>query len=69
MEEVPHSGNRHRAKVANPTGCAGIGHTKAYELVTRPGGIPNVRIGRAIRINRRDLADWLDRQKCQNVND
>ena len=47
----------------------GIGHTKAYELVTRPGGIPNVRIGRAIRINRRELNDWLERQKYQGVND
>ena len=47
----------------------GIGHTKAYELVTRPGGIPNVRIGRAIRINKRELTDWLERQKCQDVND
>lgn len=47
----------------------GIGHTKAYELVTKPGGIPNVRIGRAIRINRRELTDWLERQKYQDVND
>ena len=47
----------------------GIGSTKAYDLVTTPGGIPNVRIGRAIRINRRELADWLDRQKHQDVND
>ena len=47
----------------------GIGHTKAYELLTRPGGIPNVRIGRAIRINRRELDDWLERQKHQDVND
>ena len=47
----------------------GIGHTKAYELVARPGGIPNVRIGRSIRINRRELTDWLERQKYQDVND
>ena len=47
----------------------GIGHTKAYELVTRPGGIPNVRIGRAIRINRRELSDWLERQKYHDLND
>ena len=45
----------------------GIGHTKAYELVTKPGGIPNVRIGRAIRINRRELTDWLERQKHQET--
>jgi excisionase family DNA binding protein len=47
----------------------GIGHTKAYELVTKPGGIPNIRIGKAIRINRRELDDWLERQKYQGVND
>ena len=47
----------------------GIGHTKAYELVTTPGGIPNVRIGRAIRINRRELSAWLEMQKVQDVND
>ena len=47
----------------------GIGSTKAYELLTRPGGIPNVRIGRAIRINRRELTDWLERQKYQDTND
>ena len=47
----------------------GIGSTKAYELVTTPGGIPNVRIGRAIRINRRELTDWLERQKYQDIND
>jgi excisionase family DNA binding protein len=47
----------------------GIGHTKAYELVTTPGGIPNIRIGRAIRVNRRELADWLEQQKYQTIND
>jgi excisionase family DNA binding protein len=47
----------------------GIGHTKAYELLTKPGGIPNIRIGRAIRINRQELDDWLERQKHQDVND
>jgi excisionase family DNA binding protein len=47
----------------------GIGHTKAYELCTTPGGIPNIRIGRAIRINRRELDDWLEQQKYQDVND
>jgi excisionase family DNA binding protein len=47
----------------------GIGSTKAYELVTMPGGIPNVRIGRAIRINKRELTNWLEQQKYQDVND
>ena len=47
-----------------------IGHTKAYELVNKPGGIPNFRIdGRIIRINRRELADWLEQQKYRDIND
>jgi excisionase family DNA binding protein len=47
----------------------GIGHTKAYELVTTPGGIPSVRIGRSIRISQRELTHWLEQQKYQDVND
>lgn len=42
-----------------------IGSTKAYELCTTPGGIPNVRIGRNIRINKQELLDWLEKQKYQ----
>lgn len=39
-----------------------IGATKAYELVSS-GTIPGViKIGRAIRINRRELDDWLKQQ-------
>lgn len=50
-------------------GILGIGHTLAYQLLTMPGGIPNVRIGRAIRINRRELTTWLEQQKYQSGND
>ena len=46
----------------------GIGRTKAYDLVTS-GDLPAVRIGRSIRVDKRDLSDWLGRQKYQNVND
>jgi len=46
----------------------GIGHTKAYSLVAS-GEIPSVKIGRIIRINQRDLSDWLNQQKYQTVND
>ena len=46
-----------------------IKSTKVYELLSTPGGIPNIRIGRAIRINRRELTDWLERQKYQDTND
>ena len=43
----------------------GIGRTKAYELVTT-GELPAVRIGRCIRINRRELDEWLHRQRYLN---
>ena len=46
----------------------GIGRTKAYDLVTS-GDLPAVRIGRIIRVDMRDLTNWLERQKYQNVND
>jgi len=44
----------------------GIGRTKSYELVTT-GELPAVRIGRCIRINHRDLDEWLHRQRYLNV--
>ena len=40
----------------------GIGRTKAYELVTT-GEVPAVRIGRCIRVNRRELDEWLQAQR------
>ena len=40
----------------------GIGKTKAYELVTT-GELPAVRIGRCIRVNRRELDEWLQAQR------
>jgi excisionase family DNA binding protein len=42
-----------------------IGRTKAYDLVTS-GDLPAVRIGRIIRVSKRNLTDWLE-QKYQNV--
>jgi len=39
-----------------------IGRTKAYGLVTT-GELPAVRIGRCIRVNRRELDEWLHRQR------
>ena len=47
----------------------GIGHTKAYELVTTPGGLPSVRIGKSIRISRRELTSWLEQRKYPTVNE
>ena len=40
----------------------GIGRTKTYELVTT-GELPAVRIGRCIRVNRRELDEWLQAQR------
>ena len=45
-----------------------FGHTKAYELVTTPGGVPSIRIGRSIRISRRELTAWLEQQKYRSGN-
>jgi excisionase family DNA binding protein len=47
----------------------GIGHTKAYELVTTPGGIPSIRIGKSIRVNMRELTTWLEQRKYRSGND
>jgi excisionase family DNA binding protein len=40
----------------------GIGRTKTYELVTT-GELPALRIGRCIRVNRRELDEWLRAQR------
>jgi len=40
----------------------GIGRTKAYELVAT-GELPAVRIGRCIRVNRKELENWLRAQR------
>lgn len=36
-----------------------IGRSRAYELVA-DGEIPSVRIGRSIRVSRRELERWLE---------
>jgi excisionase family DNA binding protein len=38
-----------------------IGRTKAWQLVAS-GAVPAVKIGRSVRINRRDFEEWLARQ-------
>jgi excisionase family DNA binding protein len=40
----------------------GIGRTKAYELVTS-GELPAIKIGRCIRVNRKELNEWLRAQR------
>ena len=40
----------------------GIGSTKAYELV-QTGDLPAIRIGRALRVHRRDINAWAERNR------
>ena len=47
----------------------GIGSTKVYELASKPGGIPNIRVGKCIRVHRKELSDWLEQQKYQTIDD
>lgn len=39
-----------------------IARSRAYELVGQ-GEIPSVRIGRSIRVSRRELERWLEEQR------
>jgi excisionase family DNA binding protein len=42
----------------------GIGKTKIFELLNDPiHGIPNYRIGKKIVVRRRDVEDWLERNR------
>jgi excisionase family DNA binding protein len=43
-----------------------IGRSRAYELVTNDE-VPSVRIGRSIRVNRRELERWLEGQRSANL--
>lgn len=52
--------------VADVQGLLGIGSTKAYEMV-QSGELPAIRIGRALRISRRDLEAWSERKRCQQL--
>ncbi len=39
-----------------------VARSRAYELVAE-GEIPSVRIGRSVRVSRRDLDRWLEEQR------
>lgn len=39
-----------------------VARSRAYELVA-DGEIPSVRIGRSVRVSRRELDRWLDEQR------
>ena len=43
-----------------------IARSRAYELVA-DGEIPSVRIGRSIRVSRRELDSWLEGQRYADV--
>lgn len=43
-----------------------IARSRAYELVAN-GEIPAVKIGRSVRISRRDLDRWLEGQRYSDV--
>jgi excisionase family DNA binding protein len=39
-----------------------VARSRAYELVAQ-GEIPSIRIGRSVRVNRRELDRWLEEQR------
>lgn len=39
-----------------------IGRSRAYELVAE-GDIPSVKIGRSVRVSRKELERWLERRR------
>jgi excisionase family DNA binding protein len=43
-----------------------IARSRAYELVG-DGEIPSVRIGRSVRVNRKELEKWLEEQRQPSV--
>ena len=53
-------------KVPEVAGILRIARSRAYELVAE-GEIPSVRIGRSVRINRRELDRWLEKQRQQST--
>lgn len=49
-------------KVSEVAEVLRIARIRAYELVA-DGKIPSVRIGRSVRVNRRELERWLEGQR------
>lgn len=44
----------------------GIGRTKAYELVAT-GELPAIKIGRCVRVSRKELDEWIERRRYLDV--
>ena len=45
-----------------------IARSRAYELVAE-GEIPSVRIGRSVRVSRRELEHWLEEKRARRARD
>jgi excisionase family DNA binding protein len=43
-----------------------IARSRAYELVGN-GEIPSIRIGRSVRVNRKELDEWLEGQRQTRI--
>lgn len=59
-------GRHEYLKVPEVAGILRIARSRAYEMVAE-GKIPSVRIGRSIRINRRELDRWLEEQRYGDI--
>lgn len=53
-------------KVPEVVGVLLIARSRAYELVGS-GEIPSIRIGRSVRVNRRELDAWLEGQRQTKI--
>lgn len=61
MEKASKSVERLTLTVAEVAQMLGIGLNNAYSLVGS-GRLPSVKIGRQIRVSKKVLEDWLDRE-------
>lgn len=55
-------GEKEYMKVPEVAEYLQIGRSRAYELVA-DGEIPSVKIGRSVRVSRRELKRWLEQQR------
>jgi len=53
-------------KVAEVAQELRIARSRAHELVAN-GSIPAVKIGRSVRVRRKELERWLEGQRCLNI--
>ena len=49
--------------ITDPQECLNLGRTKAYEIASSE--IPTYRVGRTVRLRRRDVEAWLEEQRTQ----